>query len=301
MSTTHALLLAPGEDVRHDRDVMPYLWSDLLPRRVALGLQLDDVAELLGVDWDRYARRENGNKRINEPGLIEEMAEMEAFVAEASASMISAAPSAPAGAIVLRAFEDQETFVAAHPKQRTLAANIPYPVLLHHVAIGRAAAALTRDGRTVEIFRGDRRADLACRRLAVGLTKGEAGPFFGLKEKKYYEYENGARTSDGLIAEFQAVDDFITRLISETSVAELEGVAIVPMFDDETDFAEQYPDAQTLRSGRPYPMRFGRVAAGRLAGALEAGGKEVRIIASTRDPMRRSNRGTDSDSVKGQF
>lgn len=294
MGLAQVALLAPADDVRHDRGVMPYLWSDLLARRVALGLQIDDVVELLGVDWDRYARRENGNKKINDPGLIEECMEMEAFVDQATAAMIAAATAGPEGPIVLQAFKDQESFAAAYPKDRTLEGKAPYPALLHHVAVGRAAAALTRAGHTVEVFRGDRRADLLVRRLAVGLTKSQTGPFFGLKTKKYFEYENGLRTSEGLISEFQAIDDFITRLADETQVAEIDGTTIVPMFDDEAEFAEQYPAAQTLRIGRPYPLRFCRVAAGRLAGALDAADKDVRIIASTSDPMRRSNRGADS-------
>lgn len=294
--SAQVVLLPDAVGMRHDRGVAPYLWSDLIARRNALGLQLDDVAELLGVDWDRYVRRENGNKKINAPSLVNELTEMEAFVTEATDAMIASAQDSDGEQIVLQAFTDQAAFSNSYPEERTLGSRNPYPVLLHDVAVGRAAAALTRVGHDVAVLRGERRADLAVRRLAVGLTKNEAGPFLGIREKKYYPIENGAKPpAAGLIAEFQAVDDFIARLVDETdvAVAEVDGVTVVAMFDDEADFIEQYPNAQTLRDGRQYPLRVCQVAAGRLAGSLDAAGEEVRIVASTADPGRRFNRGAD--------
>ena len=140
---------------------------------------------------------------------------------------------------MLQAVIDQDEFTAAYPDARTLRDSVAYPLTLQHVAVGRAAAELSRQNRDVEVHRGDRRADLTGRRLAVGLEKNETAALLGVEKKHYYTAERGAKPpSAGLLAELQAVDDFITATASQVDVTEVDGVSVVLILDDQRQFEE---------------------------------------------------------------
>ena len=81
----------------------------------------------------------------------------------------------------------------------------------------------------------------------------------------------------GLIAEMQALDDFIVITAAELPVERVDGVSVVYMLDDQADFEQVYPEARTLRDRLRYPLRIHRVAAARCASSLAAAGHEVRI------------------------
>ncbi|ORX19447.1 hypothetical protein [Mycobacterium xenopi] len=256
-------------------DEQTYLWSDLLARRNALALRREDLVPVLRVDAQKYFARETGGLPVG-PYLVEELIAMEEFVADTAAAMIAAAPAH--GTVVLDAVVDQDEFSTAYPDARTLRDEVAYPLSLQHVAVGRAAAALGRHDRVVEIHRGDLRADLMCRRLAAGLEKNETAALLGVEKKHYYTAERGAKPPPaGLVAELQAVDDFIDATARQLEVTDVDGVSVVFMLDDQRQFEQTYPLARTLRDGVPYPIRVHRVAAARRAHQLEAAGRPARI------------------------
>jgi hypothetical protein len=82
----------------------------------------------------------------------------------------------------------------------------------------------------------------------------------------------------GLVAELQAIDDFITTTASQLDVTEVAGVSVVMMIDDQAELERVYPKARTPRDGVVYPRRVHRVAAARRAHLLEAAGGNARIV-----------------------
>lgn len=262
----------------------PYLWSDLLARRNALALRTEDVAELLDINVDKYFSREWGSRTVG-AYLVGELVAMEYFVSAQEEALTNEAltrttgPAEPGEAIILNAIVDQEQFEKTHPQARTQRDRVPYPAMLHDVAVGRATAELTRRGYDVEVHRGDRRADLTARRLAAGLLKFETAELFGMTKKKYFQREYGKEPPPaGLIAELQAIDDFITTTAAQSVITERRGVSMVHMIDDHGQYEVTYPQARTRRDARTYPMRVLRVAAGRRAGMLERDGHSARIV-----------------------
>jgi len=261
-------------------DEPPYLWSDLLARRNALSLRVEDLVPVLRVDMRKYRSRETGALEVG-PELVDELIAMEDFVADEVNKMLAAAPAS--GVVQLQASVDQDDFETSYPDARTLRDLVPYPVSLQHVAVGRAAAELTRRGLGAEVHRGDRRADLTVRRLAAGLLKDETARLLGLDEKKYAKFERSTTAPPaGLLAELQAVEDFITTSASQLAVTEAAGVNVVTMIDDQAEFERVYPQARTRRDGVVYPRRVHRVAAARRAHALEAADQSVRVVVADR-------------------
>lgn len=258
----------------------PYRWSDLLARRNALGLQVEDLIPVLRVDVHKYRSRETGALDVG-PELVEELIAMEHFVAGEADRLMAAAPAA--GTVILHAAVGQTDFENTYPAARTKRDLVPYPMSLQHVAVGRATAELSRRGRGVEVHRGDRRADLTVRRLAAGLLKEETARLLGLDGKKYAKFErsSGAPPS-GLVAELQAIDDFINATAGELEVDHIDGVDVVMMIDDQAAFTQAYPHARTLRDGTVYPRRVHRVAAARRASLLEVAGGTARIAVAER-------------------
>lgn len=280
-----------------------YLWSDLLARRTALGLHPEVLAEVLDVDLAKYWSREAGNRGWVGGSLVEELIAMETFVDQLVGMFVEADADQAAAddddePIVLYAVGGQAEFEKAHPGAATIRDKIAYPFTLQHVAVGRAAAELTRRGHRVEVYRtagsdgrSDRRADLMVRRVAVGLTKNGAGVLLGLAKKKYYDWENGTKKApaslgggtlvpSSLLEELQEIDDFIADSAARLKVAGLAdaGITMVGMLDSEEEFQKAYPDAKTLRDGIAYPLSVHRVAAARRAQQLQAGGASVRIV-----------------------
>jgi hypothetical protein len=274
MSVVAAELL-PAYDLEDTIDAQPYLWSDLLARRNALGLQVEDLVPVLRVDLRKYRSRETGALEVG-PELVDELIAMEEFVTGETGRLLAAAPATGTG--ILQAVVDQAGFENAHPGARTKRDLVAYPMSLQHVAVGRAAAALSRQGRDVEVHRGDRRADLTVRRLAAGLLKDETARLLGLDEKKYAKFERSTGAPPaGLLAELQAIDDFINASAAALEVTDVDGVSVVVMIDDQRDFTRAYPQARTLRDGTVYPRRVHRVAAARRAQTIEAAGGTARI------------------------
>lgn len=274
------VLPAAVRDQEDDIDEQPYLWSDLLARRNALSLQVEDLVPVLRVDLRKYRSRETGALEVG-PDLVDELIAMEEFVASEANKLLDAAPAE--GTVVLQAVVDQGEFETAYPDARTLRDLVPYPMSLQHVAVGRAAAELTRRGRDVDVHRGDRRADLTVRRLAAGLLKDETARLLGLDEKKYAKFERSTTAPPaGLVTELQAVEDFITTSADHLEVTEAAGVSVVMMIDDQDSFERAYPQARTQRDGVVYPRRVHRVAAARRAHTLEAAGGSVRIAVAER-------------------
>jgi hypothetical protein len=201
---------------------------------------------------------------------------MEEFVAGEADRLVAAAPAD--GTVMLYAAADQAGFENAYPGARTKRDLVPYPMSLQHVAVGRAAAALSRQGRDLEVHRGDRRADLTVRRLAAGLLKDETARLLGIEGKKYAKFERSTGAPPaGLVAELQAIDDFIDASAATLEVTDIDGVKVVLMIDDEAAFIRAYPQARTLKDGSAYPRRVHRVAAARRARMLEAAGGSTRI------------------------
>lgn len=260
-----------------DRGGKPYLWPDLLVRRNTLALHREDLVALLQVGWGKYRTRENGCRPVS-ASLIGELLAMEEFVREETNTLVAAA-SAATGTVTLQALFDQVHFEQKYPDQRTIRGRRPYPVSLHDVAVGRAAAELCRRGYSAEVYRGQRRADLTVRRRAAGLLKNETAKLLGITKNKYYSWESGkTEPATGLLSELQAVDDFIAVTAARLSVTKTNGINVIRMLDDDERFQDDYPNACTVRDGRPLPLRLYRVAVGRLASTIEAAGEEVRII-----------------------
>ncbi|QFS94665.1 hypothetical protein FIV07_28220 (plasmid) [Mycobacterium sp. THAF192] len=257
-----------------DIDEPPYLWSDLQARRCALGLQTEELSPVLGMDPTEYRARESGDLDV-EPHLLMELIGMERFVAHIEQELLG---SASAEAVnVLAALDDQEAFEVAYPDACTRGEGLAYPVSLQHVAVGRVAAELTRQGGVVEVHRGERRADLRVRRLAAGLLKEETSQLLGIVARRYARFESSPTAPPaGLIAELQAVDDFIVNSAAQLEVIEEDDVTIVVMIADE-EFERVYPQARTRRDAVFYPRRVHRVAVGRRASALDVAGAVARI------------------------
>ena len=267
-------------DQEDDIDEPPYLWSDLIARRNALSLRVEDLVPVLRVDLRKYRSRETGALEVSAE-LVDELIAMEEFVASDVARTLGAAPAE--GTVMLEAAVDQVEFEDAYPDARTLRDLVPYPVSLQHVAVGRAAAELSRRGRDVEVHRGEQRGDLTVRRLAAGLLKEETARLFGIDAKRYAKFERStAAPPAGLVTELQAIDDFITTSASQLDITDVDGVSIVVMIDDQADFERIYPQARTKRDGVVYPRRVHRVAAARRAHELEAAGGSARIAVADR-------------------
>jgi hypothetical protein len=267
-------------DREDDIDEPPYLWSDLLARRNALSLRVEDLVPVLRVDLRKYRSRETGALEVG-PELVDELIAMEEFVASEVDCMLNTAPAA--GTVTLQAAVDQAEFEDAYPDARTLRDLVPYPMSLQHVAVGRAAAELSRRGRDVEVHRGDRRGDLTVRRLAAGLLKDETARLLGIDEKRYAKFERSTTAPPaGMVTELQAVDDFITTTAAQLDVTDVDGVSVVVMIDDQAEFERVYPQARTHRDGVVYPRRVHRVAAARRAHTLEASSGSARIAVADR-------------------
>ena len=273
------VLPAAVRDQEDDIDEQPYLWSDLLARRNALSLQVEDLVPVLRVDLRKYRSRETGALEVSAE-LVDELIAMEEFVAGEADKLLAAAPAS--GTVVLQAVVDQGEFETAYPDARTVRDLVPYPMSLQHVAVGRVAAELSRRGRDVEVHRGDRRGDLTVRRLAAGLLKDETARLLGIDEKRYAKFERSTTAPPaGLVAELQAVVDFITTTAAQLDVTDVDGVSVVVMIDDQAEFERAYPQARTKRDGVVYPRRVHRVAAARRAHSLEAAGASVRIAVAS--------------------
>jgi hypothetical protein len=273
------VLPAAVRDQEDDIDEQPYLWSDLLARRNALSLQVEDLVPVLRLDLRKYRSRETGALEVG-PDLVDELIAMEEFVASEADKLLAAAPAS--GTVVLQAVVDQGEFETAYPDARTVRDLVPYPMSLQHVAVGRVAAELSRRGRDVEVHRGDRRGDLTVRRLAAGLLKDETARLLGLDEKKYAKFERSTTAPPaGLVTELQAIEDFITTSAGQLDVTEVADVSVVVMIDDQAEFERAYPQARTKRDGVVYPRRVHRVAAARRAHSLEAAGASVRIAVAS--------------------
>lgn len=276
---TIALADLASADVRsreNDIDEPPYLWSDLLARRNALGLQTEELAPVLDVDHHSYREREKGALSVGRY-VLGELIRMERFVAKVEADLIGESGE---GAVVLEAVVDQPTFEAAYPGARTLRDRNPFPMALHHVAVGRAASELARQGRDVEVYWDGRRADLKVRRLAAGLLKDETARLLGIVSRKYARFESSAEAPPaGLLAELQAIDDFIVDSATALEVVDENGIQLITMIDDPAEFVRTYPQARTHRDETVYPLRVHRVAVGRRAAAIETAGASVRIDA----------------------
>lgn len=258
---------------------MSYLWSDLKARRNALGLWPEDLAPLFGFDLTRYRTYESGGRDLmrDNRGLVDELITMEAFVGEEADRLIEGAPTE--GTVVLQAVADQETFNIRYPDARnTRRSQNAYPVTLHYVAVGRAAAELRRRGRAVEVYRGERHFDLAAARSAVGLGKTEMAHLLGLNVKSYFKTERGADPPRQVtLNELQGLDDFIVDTAGGFEVSVDNGVGVITVVQEQVSFEKLYPEARFQRSGTPYPVRAQWVAAGRRAGTLAAAGQPVRI------------------------
>lgn len=266
-----------------------YRGADLRACRYALGLRLEVVAELLGIRQDKYLEREQSRVwRSVGLWLVDELQAMEEFVEGLAAQAISAvvADDAPDPAtsetVALEVLASQEQFTSAFPDASTLRDGTPYPVDLQYVAIGRAAAELSRRGYTVEVYRGDRRVDLMVRRLAVGLGTNEAARLFGSTLNKYVTRESGKSAPPaGMLAELKAIESFIAQTAENLPVEHFDSYDTVPLFDDQALFRRVFPQARTIRDGWWYPASVAGVAAIRRARAIAAAGREVRIISAT--------------------
>ncbi|MBU8820943.1 hypothetical protein KL864_34345 [Mycolicibacterium goodii] len=220
------------EDDIATQQLPEYQWPDLAARRQALNLSIDNVAALLRMDLTRYRSHESGARNLRGPaaGLVEELADMEAFVEDETDNMIDSAPAE--GIVKLHAVTDQDTFTALYPKAHTLRDNNPYPVSLQHVAVGRAAAELSRRGRAVEVYRGDRRFDLGAARLATGLGKNETAHLLGLNVKSYYAAERGTRVQgEETLADLLDLDDFITDTAARFETTVKDGLTTIKVTD----------------------------------------------------------------------
>ena len=74
-------LSAGARDQEDDIDEPPYLWSDLLARRNALSLRVEDLVPVLCVDLRKYRSRETRALEVG-PDLVDELIAMEEFVAD---------------------------------------------------------------------------------------------------------------------------------------------------------------------------------------------------------------------------
>lgn len=254
-----------------------FSWADLLARRETLGISAEQLTEILGVDRKMLTERETGARTVGDR-LIAELDAMEQFVTAQTSAMISDS-SPDVEVVVLELMEDQDDFERTFPTAVSLREKVPYPAPLHYVAAGRAAAELGRRGRPVKIHRGDKSADLLARRLAAGMGKTATAAVLGIDKKHYYSrWEGGKAPAAGIVAELQAIDDFITAVTSELEVhRNAAGITMLKMLDDQQEFEKQYPQARTIRDNNPYPVVVHHVAVGRRTRQLTADGELVRI------------------------
>lgn len=284
-----------------------YLWSDLKARRNALSLWPEDLAPVLGVDiarvlvcehddvdqvhW-RYGRELPAMRAYiaGHPGdphevpaeFIDELVAMEAFVATEAQRLITA-EAADGNTVTLDAVVDQGAFMDRYPGAHTLAGN-PYPVVLHYVAVGRAAAELRRRGRDVAVYRGERRFDLAAARAALGLGKAQTALLLGTHEKTYFKNERGVDPPPPFpMRALQRMDDFVAGLVGELEITNEDGATVIWVSDDQAAFEKAHPDAVVERSGNPYQVQTVWIAAARRAGALQAAGGGPVCIAVVAD------------------
>lgn len=264
------------------RDSAPYLWSDLLARRNALGIRRGEFVQVLRIGARSYRDRENGTRAV-EPWLIDELDAMEKFVEDETDALLSGV--AQTGTAVIHALEDQGEFERVYPLARTLRDDIAYPMVLQLVAAGRAAAIFRRREQAVEVHRGERRADLLVRRLAVGLARGEAAALLGVSGSHYDKCERGTDAPPaGLVSELQVIDDFIQLSGLMLHLSRVDGVTVVHMLDDQAEFERAFPRAQTVLGSRPYPINVHRIAAARRAQRLADLGSDTRIaVVSSED------------------
>jgi len=120
-------LSAGARDQEDDIDEPPYLWSDLLARRNALSLRVEDLVPVLCVDLRKYRSRETGALEVG-PDLVDELIAMEEFVADEADKLLNSAPAK--GTVVLQASVNQDDFEDAYPDARTLRDLVPYPMSL---------------------------------------------------------------------------------------------------------------------------------------------------------------------------
>ena len=64
------VLPAAVRDQEDDIDEQPYLWSDLLARRNALSLQVEDLVPVLRVDLRKYRSRETGALEVGHADVL---------------------------------------------------------------------------------------------------------------------------------------------------------------------------------------------------------------------------------------
>ena len=253
-----------------------YSGADLAATRAAVGLSIHELTSVLRIDLDNYKAREAGTKDV-QAHLVAELIAMSTFVAELTRQLAAAVPAD--GTVALDAVTDQAAFESAFPTARTRRDEISFPMALQHNAVGRVACELHRQGRAVEVRRGDRRADLLVRRRAAGLAGKEAARLFGLNEKTYLEGEQGKKPLNRVLAELQAVEDFIAAAVTTVRVVDFGNVKVVLMADG--DVRLQNPlgaAAVTLRDQQPYPISVHHAVAGRAAEVLRAAGHDVRVI-----------------------
>ncbi|MDZ4233978.1 MAG: hypothetical protein U1C73_09500, partial [Dietzia sp.] len=131
-------------------DGREYLWSDLLARRLALGLQAEESARALKVSYEDYDEVEDGEKPPD-PQMVESITAMERFVAQQADLAVAAAEGTGDKAVQFIALADQDAFNQMYPRART-PWGTPYPFTLQHVAVGRAAGELSRRGIDVEVY-----------------------------------------------------------------------------------------------------------------------------------------------------
>lgn len=269
------LVAVLGGAVAHQLANEWYSGADLVAMRATVGLTLHEMTSVLDVDLENYKAREADTKDVQRH-VIAELIAMSAFVADLAAQTAADVPSD--GVVLLNAMVDQDTFDAAYPQARTHRDEMSYPVSLQHNAIGRVAGELQRQGRDVEVRRGDRRADLLVRRRAVGLGRKEAARLFGLNEKTYLEGEQGKKPLSRVLGELQAVDDFIATDSANLRVVDAGRLTAVVMGNPDR-LAQSPPDgAYTVRDHQPFPFGVHAAAAGRRAQELRDGGHDVRVV-----------------------
>ncbi|TKV35398.1 hypothetical protein [Mycobacteroides abscessus] len=261
-----------------------YRSCDLLAYRDALALRREELADLLRVAVDKQGKRERGNSDVG-LDLAAEMQAIENLVENIAGAAVTAAltdqPTPVENeSVKLTVAADQDEFAALYPGARTLQDGLVYPVSLQHVAIGRAAADLTRRGHQVEVYRADRRVDLMVRRASAGLFKNETVDLLRVDKKHYYRWELGQRPPPAnALAELQAVNDFIAATASRLEVHAYGDVEVLQTYDDRDQhrFEADYPHARTLVGTAAYPARMHRVAAARRAHEMIGAGRPVRI------------------------
>lgn len=275
----------PASSGHLNRDALGagYLPCDLLAYREALALRLDDLAGLLGIDAGKQQRRERG---IRDAGmhLAGEVLAMEAFV-DAVAAQEIAAITAAAGpgrddAVVLEVTADPAEFPTLYPAAVTRQDKAPYPASLEHVAIGRAAAELLRRGYAVEVYRGDRRADLMVLRAAAGMFKNETVNLLQVHKGHYYRWELDRRPPPvAALAELRAINDFIAATAADLNILPAGDTGVLLTYSDaeQQRFEADYPHARTLTGAAAYPARLHRIAAAHRARIEAAAGGQVRI------------------------